>query len=57
MKAGMTRPTAYVLSLTLVNAGLLVPALVGYHMEGNPWTWVAFSKRMRLSRMTKGNIQ
>ena len=38
--------------MTLVNAGLLVAALVGYHLEGNPWTWSAFSERMRLSRMT-----
>ena len=50
--AGMARPSVYVLSLTLVNAGLLVSALVGYHLEGNPWTWSAFSGRMRLSRMT-----
>ena len=50
--AGLARPSVYVLSLTLVNAGLMVAALVGYHLEGNPWTWSAFSERMRLSRMT-----
>ena len=52
MNAGMARPSAYVLCLTLVNAGLLVAALTGYHLEGNPWTWSAFFERMRLSRMT-----
>jgi membrane protease YdiL (CAAX protease family) len=52
MDAGMKRPSAYVLSLTLVNAGLLIAALAGYRLEGNPWTWAAFSERMRLTKMT-----
>jgi membrane protease YdiL (CAAX protease family) len=52
MDAGMTRPGAYVLSLSLVNAGLLIAALVGYRLEGNPWTWSAFAARMRLTGMT-----
>ena len=52
MNAGIARSTAYVFSLSLVNAGLLAAALVGYHLEGNPWDWASFSQRMRLSKMT-----
>lgn len=52
MEAGMARPSAYVLSLSLVNAGLLIAALIGYSLEGNPWSWLAFSRRMRLTTMT-----
>jgi membrane protease YdiL (CAAX protease family) len=52
MDAGMARPSAYVFSLSLVNAGLIVAALIGYRLEGNVWTWSAFSQRMRLTQMT-----
>lgn len=52
MDAGVARASAYVFSLSLVNAGLIVAALIGYRMEGNPWTWSAFSNRMRLANMT-----
>jgi membrane protease YdiL (CAAX protease family) len=52
MEAGMSGSTAYVLALSSLNAGLLVAALVGYHLEGQPRNWAAFSKRMRLERMT-----
>lgn len=52
VEAGWARSTAYVFSLSLVNAGLLAAALVGYHLEGQPWNWAAFSERMRLGRMT-----
>lgn len=51
--AGIARSTAYVLSLSLINAGLLVAALIGYQIEGNPWNWSVFSERMRLTRMTR----
>jgi membrane protease YdiL (CAAX protease family) len=50
--SGVSKATAYVVSLSLVNAGLLAAALVGYKLEGNPWTWPAFSQRMRLTRMS-----
>ena len=50
--AGVARPVAYAFCLSLVNAGLLAAAVTGYIMEGNPLTWPAFSRRMRLARMT-----
>jgi membrane protease YdiL (CAAX protease family) len=50
--AGMARSLAYVLSLTIVNAGLLLAAVVGYRLEGNPLNLATFAKRMRLSSMT-----
>ena len=52
MDAGMRRASAYVLALSLVNAGLLLAALIGYRIEGKPWTWSAYSSRMRLTKMT-----
>jgi membrane protease YdiL (CAAX protease family) len=52
MNAGMGRPAAYTLSLSLVNAGLLLAALVGYRLEGNPRNWTEFAGRMRLTRMS-----
>lgn len=52
VNAGMARSTAYVFSLSFVNVGLLLAALLGYHIEGNPWNWLAFSARMRLTKMT-----
>jgi membrane protease YdiL (CAAX protease family) len=52
MEAGMSRAWSYTISLSLVNAGLVVAAVTGYRLEGNPWNWQVFSKRMRLSRMT-----
>jgi len=50
--AGMPSGSAYSLSLTLVNGGLLIAALAGYAIEGNPLTWHSFSQRMRLTRMS-----
>jgi membrane protease YdiL (CAAX protease family) len=50
--AGIPRASAYTISLSLVNAGLLAAALAGYRLEGNPWTWAAFSRRMRLTALT-----
>lgn len=50
--AGMPKGEAYVVSLSLVNIGLLVAALAGYRLEGRPFTWEAFSTRMRLTRLS-----
>lgn len=52
MDFGMSRAGAFVLALSSINAGLLVAAVVGYRLEGNPWTWSAFASRMRLTKMT-----
>jgi membrane protease YdiL (CAAX protease family) len=52
MNAGMERPVAYTISLGLVNAGLIFAAVAGYRLEGNPFTWNAFSSRMRLAAIT-----
>ncbi len=52
MAAGIDRPAAYTISLGLVNTGLLVAAVIGYLLEGNPFTWKAFSQRMRLTAIT-----
>jgi len=50
--AGMDGATAYAISLTWVNAGLLVASMVGHALEGNPLTWSAYAQRMRLTGMT-----
>lgn len=52
MAAGIDRPAAYTISLGLVNGGLLIAALAGYLLEGNPLTWPAFSRRIRLTAMS-----
>jgi membrane protease YdiL (CAAX protease family) len=52
IKAGISGAIAYTLSLSIVNVGLVIAAVVGYLREGNPFTWLAFSQRMRLTRMT-----
>lgn len=51
-QAGVPDFISYTFSLTLVNVGLLTAAVVGYVREGNPLTWSAFSRRMRLTHMT-----
>ena len=51
-QAGVPDFISYTFSLTLVNVGLLVAAIVGYVLEGNPLTWSAFSQRMRLTHLT-----
>ncbi len=38
MDSGMERAAAYTISLGLVNAGLLAAAVIGYLLEGNPFT-------------------
>jgi membrane protease YdiL (CAAX protease family) len=50
--AGISRPGSYVFSISLVNTGLIAAALAGYLLEGNPLTWSAFSRRLRLTQMT-----
>jgi len=52
INTGMLRPIAYVISLSLLNIGLIVAAVGGYLTEGNPVSWSAFCQRMRLTRMT-----
>ena len=52
MDAGIERPTAYTISLGLVNTGLISAAVAGYLLEWNPFTWAAFSRRMRLTSMS-----
>ncbi len=52
MAAGIDRPAAYTISLGLVNGGLLIAAVAGYLLEGNPLTWSAFPRRMRLTSMS-----
>ncbi len=52
MDIGVERAAAYTVSLGLVNAGLVVAAVAGYLLEGNPFTWQAFSRRMRLTAIT-----
>ena len=52
MNAGIDRPAAYTISLGLVNAGLMVAAVTGYLLEGNPLCWAVFSRRMRLTSMS-----
>jgi membrane protease YdiL (CAAX protease family) len=51
-QAGVPDFISYTFSLTIVNVGLLVAAVVGYVREGNPLTWSAFSQRMRLAHLT-----
>jgi membrane protease YdiL (CAAX protease family) len=51
--AGLPPYESYCLATTPVLAGMLVAALIGYHREGHPWTWAAFSQRFRLTRMSK----
>ena len=51
-QAGMPDFISYTFSLTIVNVGLLVAAVVGYIREGNLLTWPAFAQRMRLTYMT-----
>ena len=51
-QAGVPDFISYTFSLSLVNVGLLVAAIVGYVREGNPLTWSAFSQRMRLTHLT-----
>ncbi len=55
MSAGLTRPAAYTISLGLVNACLIIAAAAGYLLEGNRFTWNAFSRRMRLTAITGRN--
>jgi membrane protease YdiL (CAAX protease family) len=52
MGIGFSGPLGYMVSITLVNVGLVIAAVVGYLRERNPFTWLAFSQRMRLTRMT-----
>jgi len=51
-QAGIPDFISYTFSLTIVNVGLLVAAVIGYVREGNPLTWPAFSQRMRLTHLT-----
>jgi membrane protease YdiL (CAAX protease family) len=49
---GLPGDAAYTISLTLVNLGLLIAAVTGYLLEGNPLNWSTFAQRMRLTRLT-----
>ena len=51
-QAGIPDFISHTFSLTIVNVGLLVAAVVGFIREGNPLIWSAFAQRMRLAHMT-----
>jgi membrane protease YdiL (CAAX protease family) len=50
---GLPPYESYCLATIPVLAGMLLASLVGYHREGHPWTWAAFSQRFRLESMSK----
>ena len=47
-RAGWSSYPAYLASLSAVFVVMLAWALAAYAAEGQPWTWQAFSQRMRL---------
>lgn len=51
-QAGVPDFVSYTFSLTILNTGLVIAAVVGYIREGNPLIWSAFAQRMRLTHMT-----
>ncbi len=51
MAGGLERPAAYTLALGLVNIGLILAAVAGYLLEGNPLNWASFCQRMRFTSM------
>ncbi len=50
---GLPPYESYCLATIPVLACMLLASLIGYHREGRPWTWAAFSQRFRLEGMSK----
>jgi membrane protease YdiL (CAAX protease family) len=55
IRAGWLPFYAYIGAFVPLFVGMLIAALVGYHMEGNAWTWREFAARFRLRRMNRAD--
>src|SRR5262245_66127023 len=50
-RIGWPALTAYIGSLSIPLVLMFISALIAYRVEGNPFTWSAFSERMRFPRL------
>jgi membrane protease YdiL (CAAX protease family) len=55
-RAGLNPYAAYLVSLSVPLAVLLIWSVVAYRAEGNPWTWRAYLQRNRLERPGKATV-
>lgn len=51
-RRGLLPYYAYAIGLGLPMLGMLIASLIAYRLEGNPWTWSAFTARFRYLPLT-----